>query len=1032
MRPSRPNVLGEPPSSALAALSRLRLRRFGTPRPRRSYSLHFSIGTLFSTLIVVLGAALILHGFERHRALALDAAAELFGEIARGVAGDAAALYAPIEALIEQTARLNVGSGASIDELPLSVGYFAEALVSHPQLDAIYVGFDDGDFFLVRQAPAGSAAHAALAAPEGTAFVVQRVERDRFEQPLYVTSFVDEALEPIAVVDDLVTGFDPRTRPWYRDADAIDGTVVTDFYRFFTSGEIGATLARRARGGNAVIGADVRLETISESLRSPSLPTEAEVVVFTADGELVGYDDAAWLERRTRRAMRGQRRSPEVGDIGQPELDALFERFVAGERDARMTLDTGRGAWFGTVAPIAFGAHGADSVHVAILAPERSLLAGQRAVRLQSTFLSVLVLAVAVAGAWWLSASIARSARELEKEALGIRRLELDGPVTVRSRVREIDRLAHTMDTMKSALQRFVRLTEVTGSTPELDTLARRSLEQIAAACGASSATLLLRSDDGRRLVRVAEILGIDPLTGRDAASDFRSDAVPLPAATASPPRLRPEQHAALRGESVVVGDVGGERDHDVSGYRSRASLSVPLATEHGGVVGVVHLGDPGRRDGGREPGLARDTLVLVEALAAHAAMAFENQRLNEARRDSFEALVRMLAKAIDAKSPHTGRHCQRVPILTRLLAEAAHESDAPPFRDYRLDEGRRHELDVATWLHDCGKVTTPEHVLDKATRLETVHNRIHEIRTRFEVLWRDAEILCLRTIAENPVADREQARRRRDETQSRLQEEFAFIAACNLGSTPIGPEQARRVHEIAGRTWSRHFDDTLGLSPAELARHAPPAERTLPATEPLLADKPIHRVERVDEDRSWGENRFGFERAIPPCESDAGEIHNLLVPRGTLTPEERFRIEDHVAKTIEMLDAIPFPRELARVPSIAGNHHERLDGTGYPRGLDAAELGIEDRILAIADVFEALTAADRPYRRALTLEGSITIMRGMCDRGELCPDLFELFIERKLHLAYAERLREGADDTIPHFHRPRSATREALAHDID
>ena len=397
---------------------------------------------------------------------------------------------------------------------------------------------------------------------------------------------------------------------------------------------------------------------------------------------------------------------------------------------------------------------------------------------------------------------------------------------------------------------------------------------------------------------------------------------------------------------------------------------------------------------------------MFVEALAAHVAMAFENHRLQEARRESFEVLIRMLARAIDAKSPHTGKHCQRVPLLCNLLAEAASESTLPAFRDYTLTPASRHELDVASWLHDCGKVTTPEHILDKATRLETVHDRIHEIRTRFEVLWRDAEIECLETLIAYPDRDPDKAYRVREETRTRLAEDFAFVAACNAGATPIGPEQARRIRAIGERTWLRHFDDTLGLSPAELARRPSAHPGPLPAAEPLLADKPEHRVERTDGGRPWGDNPFGFRRTVPPHESNAGEIHNLVVARGTLTEEERFRVEDHVVKTIEMLDAIPFPKALARVPAIAGNHHERLDGTGYPRGVTAEALGIEDRVLAIADVFEALTASDRPYRKALTLEGSVAIMRGMCDRGELCPDLFELFIEQKLHLRYAELLR--------------------------
>ena len=1015
----------------LAPFGKLRLRRLRRRREPRFYSLHFSIGALFTTLILVLGATLVLYNFSRHRALALDAAAALFSEVARNAAGAARELYAPVEALVEQSARLNVGGGETLDELPLSIDYFAESLASHRQLDAIYLGFDDGNFFLVRALRGDALTHRLLDAPDDTAFVVQRIERDRFEQPRYLTAYHDGDLRQLGLNRDFVTGYDPRQRPWYHDAMGSESTIVTDFYRFFTSGAIGATLARRMQGGGAVIGADIRLETISASLQSPSLPAAARVLLFTEEGEILAYNDAAWLARRSRVAARGKLRTPQVSDIAQPEVAALFERFVGGERNGQMTVEGTGGSWFGSVSPIAFGPHGASGVHVAILVPESSLLAALHAVRLKSVLLSLSALAIAVALAWWLSASIARSANALARETLLIQRLQLDAPITVRSRVREIDRLARTLGAMKWAIQRFVALSEATAGEQTPERLAALALEEIGSTCAAANAAVLLISDDGERLVRVGERRSVDPDTGGEIEGDYRSDVVALPVAPPRERRLRPDQHAAIHGESVVLDDVDTAHGHDTAGYRSRSILAVPMRTHQGRVIGVIHLGNPARRVTSPRAAFGRNTVAFVEALASHVAMAFENQRLTEARRESFETLVRLLATAIDAKSPHTGKHCQRVPILCTLLAEAASESTLPPFRDYTLTETGRHELDLASWLHDCGKITTPEHIVDKATKLETVHNRIHEIRTRFEVLWRDAEIEYLRARVAEPDAEPgadAQARRALEAKRERLREDFAFLAECNLGTEPMSAARARRVREIATRSWLRHFDDALGLSRAERERRAAQAPgngaaaETLPVREPLLADKPFHRVERGDGARPWGDNRFGFDMVVPPHEFDTGEVHNLLVTRGTLTEEERFRINDHVVRTIEMLHALPFPREFARVPGIAGNHHERLDGSGYPRRLGAEALGIEDRIVAIADVFEALTAADRPYRAGRTLDEAIAIVRGMCERGELCGDLFELFVARGLHLAYAERLRErpagGATDDFDHLAR--------------
>ena len=269
----------------------------------------------------------------------------------------------------------------------------------------------------------------------------------------------------------------------------------------------------------------------------------------------------------------------------------------------------------------------------------------------------------------------------------------------------------------------------------------------------------------------------------------------------------------------------------------------------------------------------------------------------------------------------------------------------------------------MASWLHDCGKVTTPEHLVDKATKLETVHNRIHEIRTRFEVLWRDAEIDFLR--ATDRLTDRDRINHRSDLKGRRaaLQAGFAFIASCNIGSESMDESSIERVHAIARRTWMRHFDDSLGISREELVRKRRRGSNPLPALEPLLADRPEHRIEWRERPDPAALERHGFTASASTFEHDHGELHNLTIRYGTLTPEERHKINDHVNQTILMLDSVSFPRHLKEVPRIAGNHHEKLDGSGYPRGLGADELEIDDRIMTIADIFEALTASDRPLQ---------------------------------------------------------------------
>jgi HD-GYP domain-containing protein (c-di-GMP phosphodiesterase class II) len=401
----------------------------------------------------------------------------------------------------------------------------------------------------------------------------------------------------------------------------------------------------------------------------------------------------------------------------------------------------------------------------------------------------------------------------------------------------------------------------------------------------------------------------------------------------------------------------------------------------------------------------------FVEAVASQSAIALENQNLLEAQQTLFDALLKLIAGAVDAKSAHTGGHCERVPELAMMLAEAVAEvGDGPLAGKGFQSEDEWREFRIGAWLHDCGKVTTPEYVVDKATKLETLHNRIHEVRTRFEVLLRDARIERLEALlagAPAEAADAALERRRRE-----LEDDFAFVAACNIGGESMSPEAIARIERIGAQTWTRCFDDRLGVSAEELARRAATPAEPPPAEERLLADQPWHRVPRPPAPAL--DARHGFRLTPPEHLYDFGEIHNLSIRRGTITDEERFKINEHIIQTIVMLEALPLPRRLRRVPEYAGTHHETLTGGGYPRALGASELSVPARIMAIADIFEALTAADRPYKAAKTLSESVEILAGFKARGHIDPDLFDLFLTSGAYRRYGERfLKPGQLDEV-------------------
>jgi HD-GYP domain-containing protein (c-di-GMP phosphodiesterase class II) len=465
---------------------------------------------------------------------------------------------------------------------------------------------------------------------------------------------------------------------------------------------------------------------------------------------------------------------------------------------------------------------------------------------------------------------------------------------------------------------------------------------------------------------------------------------------------------AACTGETINLPDAYNAPGFDFSGarafdartrYRSRSFLTVPLKNHEAEVVGVLQLINARAPSGGDTIPFAADIVPLVEALAGQAAVSLNNQMLIEAQRNLFRAILRVFASAIDAKSPYTGGHCHRVPELTNMLARAADAATEGPLAGFHLNEAEWYELEVAGGLHDCGKVTTREFVVDKATKLETIYNRIHEIRTRFEVVKRDAEIDYLRAVMAG--GDEAAARGARDARLAQLDDDFAFVAECNIGGEFMAPERVARLTQIAEITWRRTLDDRLGLSWEETARQ-PQHKEKLPVVEHLLADKPGHIIEH-DSEPLGPDNPWGFVIKPPPHKADLGELHNLSIRYGTLSAEERYHINDHIVQTIIMLEALPFPKHLQRVPEWAGGHHEKMDGTGYPRGLKRDQMSIPARIMMIADIFEALTARDRPYKARKKLSECVDIMARMSRERHIDPDLFELFLKAGVYREYAD-----------------------------
>lgn len=674
----------------------------------------------------------------------------------------------------------------------------------------------------------------------------------------------------------------------------------------------------------------------------------------------------------------------------------------------------------GALAAILTAAVGSVCLAAAAFAPE---IAGRVALA------GVLALGVALPLALVAAARIGRGVAAAAAEAERLAGLDF-------SRVRRTvptagcEGLAAALETLRAALARHdretaavqVRLERLIAQgialAAERDTarLMQSIVEGAKELANAEGGTLYLRDDDD---VLRFEILHNDVLRIRQGGPDGPPPAlpgVPLYDGEGHPNHANVVSHAVHLERAVAIDDAYGAEGYDFSGtrtfdartgYRSQSFLTVPLKPRGGAVIGALQLINARDPETGAVAPFPPAIERLVEALAGQAATALDNRLLLDSQDHIMDGMVRFVAGAIDAKSPYTGNHCARVPELALMLAEAASAAAAGPFANFAFttpEEWR--EFRIGAWLHDCGKVTTPEFVIDKATKLETIVNRIHEVRTRFEVLRRDAEIARLEALRAG--ADEAAANARFGARVRELEDDFAFVAQCNVGSESMSDGDVARLVRIAATPWRRHFDDRLGLSHGELARLAgiPPAP--LPAVERLLADRREHVVAHGPTEPAFDPS-WGFTVKPTAVRFNFGELHNLSVRKGTLTDEERAIINQHIVQTIVMLESLPFPRHLRRVPEYAGTHHETLTGSGYPRGLTAADLSIPARIMAVADVFEALTAADRPYKKAKTLSDAVGILKDMADARAIDPDVFALFLESGVARRYAERFLDPA-----------------------
>ena len=967
---------------------------------RKRYPLHLHIASLFTILILIVGVTLAWFGYRQISNLAFDTTEILFSKTADELALQFQKEYRPVSTSVRLLASSPISEARELEERMQHLPLLAEVINNEPQIAGFHVGYANGDFFLIIPLK-NDDIRAVFSAPDEAFYLVNHISHSATGENRQVRIFLAEQLEPVGEPIFSVTDFDPRLRPWYQAAESSAIIQVTSPYKFAFVDKSGITISKFSPRGDSTVAASITLDSLAETLQKNQITASTFSLLFNGDEEVLSHDTGSIGS-----PFEGisEKRVPRIGDL--PESLVGITHQLAAQPGQVIPFTHADERWFGSVRELA--ARSRSQIRLLIAAPERQLLAAAFEARRTSIIVMVLVILLALPIAWFTANQVARPMRMLAREARDIAGFDFSQNIRAKSMVLEVDQLARSMDTMRITIGNFFSLIKSLSGESDIDRLLDRVTDETLQASHADAAVIYLLADNE------TELSAQPP---RLANGEVLADTT-LPTLTLDGSSSNRLLDSFLNTE-VIIEQLGKDQPGDqpllvlaeALGVENSTTIVLPLTNRDNVGSGLLCLLYT-EKNRSLENALSPEHIGFTQALSGFAAVSMESRQLLKMQKNLLQSFIELIASAIDAKSPYTGGHCQRVPELTKMLAAAACDSQDPRFETFSLSDDEWEELHIAAWLHDCGKVTTPEYVVDKSTKLETIYDRIHEIRMRFEVLKCDAEIDYWQQLSKG--SDAQQLESELEAKLAQLDDDYAFVAKCNEGGEFMADEKIARLNEIAATTWRRTLSDRIGVSWEEGLRKQRSPESELPTQEPLIADKEEHVIYRNEDEVISDDNPWDFKLDTPQHRYNRGELYNLSVARGTLANEERFKINDHMVQTIIMLNQLPFPKHLRNVPSIAGGHHETMIGTGYPKKLHREDMSLTARMMAIADIFEALTAADRPYKKAKTLSESIRIMSFMKKDQHIDPDLFELFLQSGVYLEYAKKfLAEAQIDEV-------------------
>ena len=954
-----------------------------TTKMLRLYPLQIAISTLFIIITITLGAVISLQNYNKTSDIILSSADKVYSQIAQELALDFKATYQPMAGILQLLSQSAVTETTTLEERLQYLRLFNTVLKISSSYFTSGITFPNGDTFVTTLLN-NKLVRDHYNAPDAAALMVLYVETDNTGSRSMLNIFFDENLQEISR-SSKNSNFDPLQRSWYKQAK--DMPSATQPYLFYDIEIVGLTAMIKANKPGVVVSIGITLDNLSNTISKYQVTPNSEVVLINAKGQTYAYKDNHKI------IIKSDSKHLQLANLKQ--LDSKILNYIGNHFEPiEQQLDfefSGR-KWIGS-SKIVSRPDGVDLFAV-MISPIDELLVEATALRWQSLMMTLAIILFFIPVIWFAAKKISTPLKNLATETEKIARFEFDEPQTKPSFIKEIVELDIAMNMMRTTINKFIKLIETLAGEQDVDALLKSITYETKLISKADGAlTYLLDDTDNIMKPGILFTDGDEPISS-ESLPEIGSDDVKILLAGCN------------KSKSSFI-QLNTSTSHllnpllQITGCNELNVLIIPLSNRNNETIGLLCIIYDQSKSINKT---TKDdaSIAFIEALSGFAAVTLEGRQMLNMQEALLNSFIKLIAGAIDAKSPYTGGHCQRVPEITFMLAKAACDSNDAKFKDFDLDSKQWQELEIACWLHDCGKVTTPEYVVDKATKLETIYDRIHEVRMRFEVLKRDAEINYWQQLTEG--GNKEKLKQALEKELQSLDDDFAFIAECNEGGEFMADDKIERLNQISERTWFRTLDDRIGISWEENIRKNQTDKAGLPVEEKLLSDKADHIIERNENDCIPENNEWNFKLDTPEYKYNRGELYNLAIQRGTLSNEERFKINDHMVQTIMMLTKLPYPKHLKNVPAIAGCHHETLDGKGYPKKLTKEQTPVTGRMMAIADIFEALTASDRPYKKPKTLSEAIRILGFMKKDKHIDSELFELFLTSGVHLEYAEK----------------------------